>query len=85
VFDRDDQVVIGKQCDDGSIQDLDDDDIETCKKYKFDYRIPENLDKNKKNDDVVIEEMEEEELGADDFEEEEGEDALSDEEIADDE
>lgn len=79
VFDRDERVVIGKQLSDGNIADIDDDDIETCKKYKFEYRLPENLDKNKKNiDDVAIEEMEE--LGEDDFEEEVEEEVVSDEE-----
>lgn len=79
VFDKDDRVVIGKQSPDGTVLDIGDEDIETCKFYKFEYRLPENLDKNKKNsDDVVIEEMEEE-LGEEDFEEEEGEEALSEE------
>jgi hypothetical protein len=82
VFNRDDQIVIGKQMPDGMVIDLDDDDIETCKKYNFDYRIPENLDKNKKNDDPVIDEMIEEELAEDDFEED-AEEALSEEEVDD--
>lgn len=79
VFDKDDRVVIGKQSPDGTVLDIGDEDIDTCKFYKFEYRLPENLDKNKKNgDDVVIEEMEEE-LGEDDFEEDEVEEALSEE------
>jgi hypothetical protein len=83
VFDKEDRVVIGRQMSDGIVIDIDDNDIEICKKYKFDYRLPENLDKNKKNaDDVIIDEMGEEELNEEDFEEPvEEEEELSDEEV----
>lgn len=82
ILDKEDKVVIGKQLDDGTIADITDEDIEICKKYKFEHRLPENLDKNKKNiDDVAIEDMDEE-LGEDDFEED-VEEELSDEEVID--
>jgi len=46
-------------------------DIELCKKYKFNYKLPENLNVNKSLDDVNIEEVEEEEeLDEEDIEEE---------------
>lgn len=75
VFDRKTAKVIGKQNDDGTIDDLDDDDIQTCKRFKFDYEIPENLDGV--NDDVNIE-------GIDDVDEDsESEVELIEEEIED--
>lgn len=61
VFDKDNNRVIGKQEDDGTISELTDDDIQRCKQFKFDYKIPTNLDHN--NDDVKIE-------GVDDSEDE---------------
>ncbi len=71
VFDRDDQCVIGKQdYGSGNIIDLTDEDIETCKQYQFNYRLPENLDANKKGMKVKVddveEEVDEEDLAADD-------------------
>jgi hypothetical protein len=47
VFERKNHKVIGKQEDDGTVSDLTDDDIQQCKKYKFNYTLPNNLDKNK--------------------------------------
>lgn len=43
VLDPENNVVIGKQLPDGSIGQLEIDDYETCKKFKFHYKIPENL------------------------------------------
>ena len=40
VFDRKTETVIGKQQDDGTISELEDEDIEACKKFKFRYNIP---------------------------------------------
>lgn len=51
---------IGKQNDDGKIDDLTPEDINICNKYKFDYILPENLDKKSKLDDVQVDELEEE-------------------------
>jgi hypothetical protein len=71
VFSRD-KIVIGKQSSSGEILPLTVEDIETCKKYKFNYKLPENLNVNKSLDDVNIEEVEEdEELDEEDIEEEE--------------
>jgi hypothetical protein len=60
VLDPQTKCVYGKQIDDGSIADLTADDIDQCNKYKMNYILPENLNKNKKGlDDVKIEELEE--------------------------
>jgi len=55
VFDASKQAY-GKQEADGSVSALTPEDIETCKKYKFTYKIPDNLDKNTTN--VTVEELE---------------------------
>jgi len=72
VFDTKTQKVFGKQNDDGSIEELDAEDIETCKKYKFLYNIPLNLDKKVNVLDVKVDELDdelevEEELDEDDL------------------
>jgi hypothetical protein len=76
VFDPNDKSVYGRQCDDGSVVELVRDDIELCKKYKFAYVIPSNLNKNTDGGDVEIDEL------ADDIEEivalEESDDELED-------
>lgn len=48
---REDQKVHGRQLDDGSVVDLTPGDIELCKKYKYSYAIPENLNKGRKPDE----------------------------------
>ena len=58
VFEKDTRKVIGKQLDNGKIAPLSDEDIEQCKKFKFTYEIPDNLDKN--NTNVKIAELDEE-------------------------
>jgi hypothetical protein len=68
-----DKMVYGRQLDDGKVADLTVDDIESCKKYKFPYKIPENLNTSKNLDDVKIDDMDEEVLDDDDLEEEEEE------------
>lgn len=72
VFDKKTKKVIGKQADDGEILTLTDEDIENCKKYKFPWVTPENLDEKTSLDDVKIDELEEdeEELDEDDIDEE---------------
>ncbi len=61
VFDKDDKIVIGKQDPGGDILDLTDEDIEICKQFKFNYRLPENLDVHKKGlKHVKVAEVEEE-------------------------
>jgi hypothetical protein len=64
-----DKMVYGKQKDDDIIP-LTPEDIELCKKYKFMYKLPENLNVSKNLDDIKIDEVEEEEdLDDDDLEE----------------
>ena len=58
VFDAKSKKVIGKQKEDGSIQDLVLEDIDLCNKYKFNYILPQNLN-NKNTKEVNIEELEE--------------------------
>jgi hypothetical protein len=59
VFNSETKNVIGKEEDDGTISELCDEDIETCKKYKFTYTIPNNLDKAVNIDNVKVDELEE--------------------------
>lgn len=65
-----DKLVYGRQMEDGKVNDLTADDIELCKKYKFPYKIPENLNTAKNMDDVKIEDIEDEVLDDDDLEDE---------------
>ena len=47
LFDRDSQKIVGRQLDDGTIiKQLTDEDIQVCKRFKFAYDLPQNLDKN---------------------------------------
>lgn len=59
VFDKINQDAIGTQNDNGTINSLTQKDIEECKKYKFKYQLPSNLDKRNvttaKDDDSDIE------------------------------
>ncbi len=48
VFDDKGEFVIGKQHEDGSIIDINEEDIDTCHKYMFKFRYPENLNNGKK-------------------------------------
>jgi hypothetical protein len=61
LFRKEDKKVYGKQNDDGTVSDLTKEDIEECKKYKFDYELPLNLNKKVSLKDVKVEEIEEEE------------------------
>ena len=63
-----DKMVYGKQAEDGNVDSLTIDDIELCKKYKFPFKVPENLNTSKNLDDVKVEEMPEEVLEDDDLE-----------------
>lgn len=58
VFSKAGENVIGKQNDDGSIDDLTPEDINICNKYKFAFTMPENLDKKIGLVDVSVEELE---------------------------
>jgi hypothetical protein len=77
VFMKDSSTAIGHQNEEtGKIDSLTDRDIEMCKKFKFTYKIPANLNvgkglENVKVDDLDDDEEDEEELDEDDLEEEE--------------
>ena len=60
VFDKETKKVFGKQLEDGKISDLTAEDIEECKKFKFNYNIPVNLNKKEGLDKVKVQEVEEE-------------------------
>jgi hypothetical protein len=78
-----DKMVYGKQLADGTVLELTSIDIDTCNKYKFPFKMPENLNTSNKNmDDVKIEEMEEELLDEEDIEEDVEEEEDIDEEDA---
>jgi len=55
-----DKLVYGRQVE-GEVLPLTTEDIEQCKKYKFMYKLPENLNVNKSLDDIKIDDVEEEE------------------------
>ena len=59
VFDTKTETVIGKQEDDGTVRELLSEDIEQCKRFKFLYKLPENLDPKTSIDDVKVEELNE--------------------------
>jgi hypothetical protein len=61
VFDRINETVIGKQSDDGKVNCLTDEDIQTCKRHKFKYVLPNNLDKGMDVKNVKVEGLEEDE------------------------
>jgi hypothetical protein len=89
VFNNKTQKVYGKQNPDGSISDLTDEDINLCNKYKFQYIIPDNLDKKLDLKNIEIdelndfedleEELEDEIENEDEEEEEDGEEEFEDE------
>ena len=80
VFNRKTEHVIGKQNDDGTICSLTDEDIQLCKKFKFKFDVPENLDTNENlNDaesesDIALNESGEEDEEDEDLEDESDED-----------
>jgi len=81
IFDKNSKKAIGKQNEDGTIEDLTEDDIDICNQWKFSYIIPDNLDKKIKLTDVKVEELEDEEI----LESDEEEEVPVEDEIADDE
>jgi len=68
---NDSKTVIGYQNPNGKVESLTDKEIELCKKYKFLYKLPDNLSVNKSLHNVKVDELDEEELDDDDIEEEE--------------
>lgn len=71
VFNNETKIVIGFQNSNGKVDALTDEKIELCKKYKFQYKLPENLSVAKGLNTVKVDELDEEELDDDDIEEEE--------------
>ena len=84
VFDPKEEKVIGKQEED-CVSELTEEDIEECKKYKFNYKLPSNLDKKLNLENVKVEELEDIEDMEEIEEVEEIEDEEEVEEIEDDE
>jgi len=80
VFDKKTKKVIGKQKSNGKIEDLTPEDIDTCNQYKFDYELPDNLDKTGL-DDVSVDELDEEEDDDEIIESEEEEELLEEDEL----
>jgi hypothetical protein len=78
---NDKSVAFGTQEDDGTVADLTPDDIEECKKFKILYKIPNNLDKKTDLENVKVEELEDENVEADDDVIEEEEEQQEEEEI----
>jgi len=83
VFDKKTKKAIGKQKDDGTIEDLTEDDIDLCNQWKFQYVISENLDKKTKLTDVKVDELDDEILESDDDVEDEEEIPLEEEIVED--
>jgi hypothetical protein len=59
IFSNKTQKVYGKQSIDGTVDDLNHEDINMCNKYKFEYELPENLDSSS-HGDVKVNELDEE-------------------------
>lgn len=70
VFNMKTKKVIGKQQDDGTVQELTEEDIEYCKKHKMDFEVPNNLDKDDDEEEEVVLKDDDEEVVVDDDEEE---------------
>jgi hypothetical protein len=66
---NDDKLVIGTQQPDGTISKLTDADIELCKKYTFNYKLPNNLNTKNTTDDYKVEELDESDLEEEEEEE----------------
>lgn len=71
VFDNKDRVVIGKQNDDGTIDDLTEEDIDQCNAFKFKYKIPVNLDHKSTLANVKVDELSDEDEESDEEDNEE--------------
>jgi len=82
VFDKKTKKAMGKQNEDGTINDLTPEDIDICNQWKFQYILPDNLDKKTKLNDEKVDELdyEDEEVLDSDEEQDECEEALIDEE-----
>ncbi|GHV49509.1 hypothetical protein AGMMS49579_01420 [Spirochaetia bacterium] len=57
VFDPQTKMVIGKQNENGNIDDININDVSICNKYKFKYIIPENLGKILEEEEKSVEDQ----------------------------
>lgn len=80
VFDKKTKKAIGKQNEDGTIDDLTSEDIDICNQWKFQYVLPDNLDKKTKLNDVKVDELDYEDEEVLESDEDEEEEAVIDEE-----
>lgn len=80
IFNKKTKKVIGKQNDDGAIDDLSPEDIDVCNQYKFPYELPSNLDKGMTLDDINVDELNDDELDDEEIMESEEEEVILDEE-----
>ena len=76
IFDNATKIIIGTQKKDGSIEDLTEDDIDKCHAFKFQYKLPKNLDHKSTLADVKVVELAEEDDEDDEEELEVDEDEL---------
>jgi hypothetical protein len=74
VFQSETETVYGKQNENGKVDILTDDDIEQCKKFKFNYKLPDNLNTNKDLNNIKIDEVEDEDEDDEDEDEDKEED-----------
>ena len=79
IFDNNTKIIIGKQKNDGSIEDLTEDDIDKCNAFKFKYILPKNLDNKSNLADVKVAELAEDEDDDEDDDEDENELEIDDE------
>ena len=84
IFDKVTKKVIGKQNIDGSINELTKNDIVICHKYKYEYKIPSNLDSNLSLDEEKVDDLDEDDEDDDDLIEEDDEEDLEEDDSADD-
>lgn len=86
VFDKVTKKIIGKQNDNGSVDDLTPEDIDMCNQYSFEYVLPTNLAKKSTLNDVKVEELGDGDIDGDEEEEyvEEEEELNEDELLGDD-
>jgi hypothetical protein len=57
VFDNSSQTVIGKQNDNGTVDDLTEEDIDKCNAFKFKFKLPKNLDKKSNLVNVEVDDL----------------------------
>ncbi len=85
VFNGKTKEVIGKQNDNGTVDDLTKDDIDICNQYKFPFILPSNLDKKTRLEEEEVEELDDDdEIIESEVEGEEEADIIEDDLIADD-